>query len=238
MPVPSQCFNIVRGRVMRVTYLDECGEIPLIGDPPPSCEVVVSDGLISVAMTAEIEAGETIRDRNWAGALCTTDRTPDEFLYWNVEITFCQVDPALISLLTGAPMELDGTDAVGFRTREGSEDTHVAIEMWTGTTPVVCAPGEDPTLGYTLLPHVMGGRVGDLTIENGRADFVVGGAYTKCGQGWGVGPYDVIGDPAGPLDVAIAEGEHHLLRTTTVAAPSADCDCLSLEGAGGTRPTS
>jgi hypothetical protein len=200
--------------------------------------VIVTDGLISVAMTAEIEAGETIRDRNWAGALCAVDRTPDEFLYWNLELTFCNVNPSLVSLLTGSPQEMDGTDVVGFRTKEGAVVQNVAIEMWTGTTPVVCAPGEDPVVGYTLLPCVTAGRIGDMTLQNGRADFVVSGAYTKSGQGWGEGPYDVI-DVAGvpsPLAVPMAEGEHHLLRTTTVPPPAADCDCQTLTEAGGTRP--
>ena len=38
MPVPTQCFNIVRGKVLRVTVLDECGAI-LPAAPPPTCEV-------------------------------------------------------------------------------------------------------------------------------------------------------------------------------------------------------
>lgn len=234
MAVPSSPFNIVRGRVMRVTLLDDCCSV--YEDSPPACEVVVSDGIISAAMTAEIEAGESIRDRNWAGALCAVDRTPDSFLFWNLEITFCNVNPALISLMTGSPLELDGSTAVGFRTVEGQSTQNVAIEFWTGTTPVACAPGEDPTLGYHLFPCVSGGRVGDYTVENGRADFIVSGAFTKSGSGWGVGPYDVIDNPAAPLDVAIQDDEHSLLRTTTVAAPTADPDCMTLEEAGGTRP--
>lgn len=238
MPVPSQCFNVVRGKVLRATALDDCCSVAV--DSPPACEVVVTDGLISVALTAEVEAGETIRDRNWAGNLCVVDRSPDQFLYWNVEITFCQVDPALISLLTGLPLELDdGGDAVGFRTREGGSLNNVALEMWSGTTPTDCA-GAGATYGYTLLPCVSGGRMGDFTLENGRADFVVSGAFTKSGEGWGVGPYDVIdvaGNPS-PLQTAIQSGEHHMLRRTTVAPPAADCTCYSLEEAGGTRPTS
>lgn len=238
MAVPSQCFNVVRGKVLRATALDDCCSVAV--DSPPACEVVVTDGLISVALTAEIEAGETIRDRNWAGNLCVVDRSPDQFLYWNVEITFCSVDPALISLLTGLPLELDdGGDAVGFRTREGGTTNNVAIEMWSGTTPTDCA-GAGATYGYTLLPCVSGSRMGDFTIENGRADFVVSGGYTKSGEGWGVGPYDAIdvGGTPSPLETAIQQGEHHLLRRTTVAPPASDCTCSSIEEAGGTRPTS
>ena len=236
MTVTSNCFNIVRGRVMRVTLLDDCCSV--YEDSPPACEVAVTDGLISVAMTANVEPGEEIRDRNWAGDLCTSDVSPDIFIRWDLEWTFCRVDPIIASLLTGAALELDGTDVVGFRSAEGALTQNVAIEMWTGTTPVECGPDATPTLGYFLLPCVSGGRFGDLTIQNGRADFVITGGKSKSGAGWGVGPYDVIGDPAGPLDVAIQEGQHHLLRTTITPPPSADCDCMTLEEAGGTRPGS
>jgi hypothetical protein len=202
--------------------------------------VAVTDGLISVAMTANIEAGEEIRDRNWAGDLCTSDVSPDLFIRWDLEFTFCRVDPVVIGLLTGSPLEMDGLNVVGFRTREGAAIQNVAIEMWTGTTPVDCGPDATPTLGYTLLPCVTGGRIGDMTIQNGRADFVVSGAKSKSGAGWGVGPYNVIDNAGvpGPLDVAIQSGEHHLLRTTIVPPPAADCDCMTLTEAGGTRPTS
>lgn len=233
MAVPATCFNIVRGKVMRVTALDDCGSP--YESSPPACEVAVTDGLISVAMTANIEAGEEIRDRNWAGALCVVDRSPDLFIRWDLEITFCQIDPTVASLLTGAPLEMDGLTAVGFRTVEGASLQNVAIELWTGVTPVDCGDG-NPVIGYTLFPFVTGGRIGDMTIQNGRADFVVGGAGTKSGSGWGVGPYDVIDDPAAPLTVAIQSDEHHLLRTTTVPAPEAGCGCETLEEAGGTRP--
>lgn len=241
MPTPAQCFNVVRGRSMRVTALDDCCAVNI--DSPPAVEVVVTEGLISVALTAEIEAGESIRDRNWAGALCVVDRSPDQFLYWNVEITMCGVEPAVISLLTGSPLELDQAgDLVGFRTAEGGSIANAAIELWSGTTPTNCAPGVGADYGYTLLPCVSGGRMGDFTIQNGRADIVLSGAFTKSGEGWGSGPYDVIdadglGTP-GPLETAIQQGEHHLLRKTNIAPPAAVCEGMTLEEAGGTRPTS
>jgi len=238
MSVPTNCFNIVRGKVMRVTALDECGAV-IVGSPP-AVEVAVTDGLISAALTAEVEEGEEIRDRNWSGALCVVDRSPDEFVRWTVEITFCNVDPTVISLLTGNPTELDdGMNVVGFRSRAGTIETKVAIELWSGVSPQDCGSGAQ-SYGYTLLPYLTGGRLGDLTIANGRADFVVSGMFTQSGSGWGVGPYDVItsaGLPA-PLDVGIQPDEHHLLRLTDVAPPSPACEGMTLEEAGGTRPTS
>lgn len=239
MAVPAQCFNIVRGKVMRVTSLDECCSIHQ--GSPPACEVAVTDGLISAALTAEVEEGEEIRDRNWTGALCVVDRSPDEFVRWGVEITFCGVDPAIITLLTGNPVELDDAgDLVGFRTAQGTLNNRIAVELWSGISPTDCGPEAVPKFGYTLLPCLVGGRMGDLTIENARADFVVSGMFTQSGSGWASGPYDVVtvsGVPA-PLEVPIQAGEHHLLRLTDVPPPAADCGCMTLEEAGGTRPVS
>lgn len=237
MSVPSSCFNIVRGRVLRATLLDDCCSVT--PDSPPAYEVVVTKGVISVALTAEVEAGESIRDRNWAGELCVVDRSPDQFLFWNVELTFCDVNPALIALLTGNPVELDSSgDIVGFRTTEGGLTGNVALELWSGISPANCAPGQAASYGYTLLPCVSGGRMGDFTLENGRADLVISGAFTKSGEGWGSGPYDVVSvaDVPSPLETAIQSGEHHLLRRVDVAPPADECTGFTVEEAGGTRP--
>jgi hypothetical protein len=248
MSVPTKCFNIVRGRTIRVTSLDECCAVWPDELTAPEAEVAVTDGLISVALTAQIETGEEINDRNWSGALCLTDRSPDEFVRWNLEVTFCNVDPSVISIMSGAPVELDNStppNVVGFRTREGAVSSRFALEAWTGVSAAAadCGPGVDPSYGYTLLPCVIAGRMGDLTLENGRADFVITGAFTQSGAGWGAGPYDVVmagaaPGAAAPLPVPMASGEHHLLRLTTVPPPEPPdpCEAMTLEEAGGTRP--
>jgi hypothetical protein len=51
----SKTFSLVRGRRIRVTKTDACGD-PVLG--PTS--VVVSEGFISVGLTANQEEGETI----------------------------------------------------------------------------------------------------------------------------------------------------------------------------------
>jgi hypothetical protein len=233
MATTVQRFSIVRGKVLRATALTDLGAIYALADAP-TCEVVVTDGVISAALSAEIEGGEDIRDRNWNGAICVADRSPDQFVRFTVELTFCNVDPALHGLLTGSAVELDAdSEIVGFRTAEGTLETNVGLEMWSGVA------GVTGVYGYTLLPWVSGGHVGDMTLQNGRADFVVTGSYTRSGAQWGVGPYDVVKDGLdadSPLAVAMQDDEHHLLRYTAVAPPANAESCMTLEEAGGTRP--
>ncbi len=49
---------------------------------------------------------------------------------------------------------------------------NVAIEVWTRTTGGACGPNET-RYGYLLFPWVIEGTVGDLTLENGAADFIL-----------------------------------------------------------------
>jgi hypothetical protein len=210
----TQCFSVVRGKRVRVTELDTCGT------PVTGSSFAVSEGFISVALTSELEDGDEYIQKNADGKLCINERAPDSLKRLNVTIDWCNVDPDIISLITGYPQELDGSDAVGFRIQEGEADTNWALEVWTGLSNQNCDDGVQ--YGYLLLPFLTGATLGDITIENAAATFQTTG-YTQGNSAWGVGPYDVIGSPAGPLDVAIDPVDHALIRLTDVAPPAAVC---------------
>lgn len=207
-------FPIIRGKRLRATLLNDDGT-PVASATPAA--VVVTSGFITVSLSPVVESGDTFRKKNANGDFCVNERSPDQWSNDDVELTLCDVDPELVTLLTGQPLELDAdSEPVGFRQREGSEERKVALEVWTGT-----GSGRSD-YGYLLLPRVTGAQIGGLTIENGAADVTVKG-YTESGQGWGVGPHDVVPDGTGaasPLGTAIVEGEHRLLRTTTIAPPA------------------
>jgi hypothetical protein len=213
----TECFTPVRGKIVRVTQLDECGEV--------GTSYVVSDGFITVSMTAENETGDEFIQKNANGALCVNERSPDSLKRLNVTVDWCLVDPDLISIITGYPLELDGTspgdDVVGFRWVEGEVNASWALEVWTGLANAACAEGE-VCYGYLLVPFITGSQLSGVTVENAAATFQTTG-YTQSNSGWGVGPWDVIHDPAAPLDEAIAADEHALLRTTCVAPPVSVC---------------
>ena len=215
-------FSLVRGRALRVTRLNGCGQTVLGPD-----SVVVTDGFISVGLTANNEEGETISVTNAAGEVCVLDEPQPKFVNYGVEVSFCGVDPELFSMMTGQPVVLDaaGELAVGMRVNSKINlgDKGFALEMWSNVPVAACDSSGSASYGYFLLPFLKGGVLGDFTVENGAINFTMTGASTKDGSEWGVGPFDVVRDingTAGPLNEPIADGDHLHLEVTTVAPPT------------------
>jgi hypothetical protein len=232
------CYPMVRGRRLRATRLDGCGN-PVLG--PDS--VVVTKGFISVGLTANIEEGEAINVTNANGEVCVLDQPAPKFNNYSVEISFCDVNPALFALMSGMPTVLNGTDVVGFDvdSEVNADDSGFALELWTGVPTEACEPGAGQSYGYMLLPFVKGGVLGDFTVENAAINFTLTGATTKKGSGWGVGPYDVqnVAGVPGPLSTPVNVGTHLRTFRTTLAPPEADCEpeALGVEATGATAGT-
>lgn len=186
----SKCFPLVRGRVMRATRLDSCGRIA-----DRACSAITTTGFVSVALTANIDEGEEIAVVNAGGDTCVRDAAVPSFTGYGVAITFCDVNPELYAMLTNQQVVFDNVgDAVGFRvnSKVKTSDANFALEVWSNVPGVVCDdPDAAGSYGYTLLPFVSGGVLGDFTIENGAVTFTLQNAATRDGAGWGTGPYDV-----------------------------------------------
>lgn len=216
--MPTQCFSVVRGKVVRVTELDACG-VPVVGG-----SFAVSEGFISVALSAELESGDEFVQKNANGKLCINERSPDSLKRLNVTVDWCNVDPDIISIITGNPVELDDANAVGFRIQEGAADAKWALEVWTGLGGDQCDAEGNLSYGYLLVPFITGSTLGDVTIENGAATFQTNG-YTQGNSGWDTGPFEVIGTNAAPtvLDDPIGATDHALLRIVHVTPPTPVC---------------
>src|SRR5262245_47777841 len=90
------CYPAVRGRVARFTRLDDCG----CPEPGP-CATIVTNDIVTITASAEIEEGEEITVRNMAGSLCISDKPCDSVKWYNIEITMCKIMPALYTLVAG-----------------------------------------------------------------------------------------------------------------------------------------
>ena len=145
----SKCFSLVRGRSMRVTKTDGCGA-PQMGAEAS----VVSDGFISVALTANTDEGTTISVQNAAGKTCILDEPCPTFTGYSVEVQFCEVDPALFALMSGqAPVSDADGGTVGFRVNSGVDacGSGFALELWSQVPAGACEPGTGESFGYFLV---------------------------------------------------------------------------------------
>ncbi|HEY1319089.1 MAG TPA: hypothetical protein VGF32_02530 [Streptosporangiaceae bacterium] len=235
MATATHCYIPVLGKRIRVTKLDNCCA------PPAAAAVdawLATDGFITVTLTAETEDGAEIITKKANGGLCVNEKLADAFKRFTAEIEFCGVNPSLLALCTNAEpyADTDG-DIAGFTVPEGTIDKRFALELWTGLSGQACAPGAEEASAYLLLPCLQAGVLGDITIDGENAvTFSMTGAYTRGGNGWGVGPYDVVLDATVPpgtpsaLPTALDPLDHLLILDTGLAPPPSACDPQPMPG--------
>lgn len=220
----TKCFIPVLGKRIRVISLDVCGNLPASGD---LTSVVATDGFISVTLTSEIEEGTEIITRKADGSLCVNERTSDSFKRFTVEMEFCGVDPDLLSVTTNAEPYADyDLENAGFTVAEGTIDKRFSFELWTGLSGAGCEEGDEEASGYLLLPFVNAGVLGDIEVTGEDAvTFSMEGAFTKGGNMWGTGPFNVLLNAAVPavLPTALDPLDHLLLVETGLAPPPSAC---------------
>lgn len=212
--------TVLRGRRLRATVLDDCGNFP---DPTTPDSVVVTKGFISVSMTTEVEEGTETLQKLADGSLCVNEKDPDQLKRITVEAEFCGVHPAILSVLTNAAQYQDANmDIIGTVESSTPITNTFALELWLGVTGSACSDDGDVSLGYVLLPFVNAGTIGDITVNGEDAiTFTATGMFTKDGANWGEGPYDVFtvdGDPA-KLPSPLQSNDHRLIVRVNAAAP-------------------
>lgn len=225
MPVlTSKSSGLVNGKRARFTRLDGCGRA-VFGDDT----VAVTKGFVSVGYSANTSDGDDIDQKNADGEQCVFVKGKTSLQGYALEIEFCQVDPSVLAMLTGQSVRLNalGTQIVGFTidTKVDMTDVGVAVEVWAGATDsdACLDPNAQGSFGYFLVPFVQGGILGDFSVENGNIDFTWTGANSADGNGWGVGPYNVVPDEtgvAGPLNEALSRTAHLAFEYTTIAPPA------------------
>lgn len=220
----TRCFTPLLGKRLRVVALDECGNVPASGAPDT---MVVTDGFVSIGLSAEVEDGSEIITRKADGSLCVNEMSASSFKRFTIESEFCGVDPGLLAVTTNAEVyENYESVAAGIVVPEGTINKKFSLELWTGLSGEACAPGVEEASGYMLLPFVQAGVLGDLTVDGENAiTFGMTGAYTKGGNNWGDGPFNVMsdtGNPA-PLPTPLHPLDHLLLVSTDIAPPAVAC---------------
>lgn len=209
-------FNPILGRRIRAIALTDTGALPATSTEA----VVVTNGYITLTLTAETEDGTEIVTRKADGTLCVNERMSPSFKRFNVEAEFCGVHPALLSVVSNAEIyEGYTSDPIGFVVPEGTITKTFSLEQWTGLSGALSDVNAG---GYFLLPLIQSGVLGDIVTDGENAvTFSVTGAYTKGGNQWGTGPYNVLLDDSTPakLPTALDPLDHLLVVQTDVKAP-------------------
>lgn len=230
----TKTFSPILGKRLRVTEVDNCGRVI----PGPVGMSLTTDGFVTVTLSAEVEDGVEIITRNASGNLCVNEKYANSFKYFGIEIEFCGVNPSLLSMTTNAEEYLDADgDVIGFTVAEGEIKKYFALELWTGLSGVACDDSMEEASGYMLLPFVVAGTIGEITVDGENAvTFSMTGANTKGGNVWGSGPYNVIQDAEGtgaPLPTPLDSADHFLMALTGVAVPPVADDPTDNPSSGG-----
>ena len=203
----TQCYALVRGAAIRVTPLDACGSIP----EPVS--YAVSKSVATVRIEEQTESGADERLRTPEGNRRLRLVRPTQMIRHRVDIEFLRVDPSVFSAVSGvstvvkdpdlgfgempfgeSPFGLfvPGTNVIqGFDSGTGNRTTSFALEVWSKLAGDKCEGGQQ--WGYTLFPHLRGGRLSGFAFANGKVSFTLRGAQSRRTSNWGVGPYDITG---------------------------------------------
>lgn len=210
----------LKGRTMRLTRLDECGE-PVVG----VCSSIVTNGFISVEFSAEVESGEEYTQKNAWGDFCVSEKDRDRTKWLNVAISMCEIDPNVLDIVGGGSIITNGTDSIGASFGKDGNVEAFALEVWTKQAGAACAGGV-AEWGYFVVPYITNGNIdGSVTIENGTMTLGMKGEGQEATAAWGVNPYAdnpllaVAGFPVGDLWAVVR---------TTVQPPAETVGCVAL----------
>lgn len=226
------CSNQARGKMMRLTLLDACGE-PVEG--PAS--TLVSKAFVSVTSTPNYLEAEEISQADANGDLCIDDRSDPALRWIDLSIIVCVTDPSMINLITGDPLVLNDAvapDTVGFRINAALTGTaNFALELWTGITGQACTAAGFTNYGYWLYPWVKDAQWGEWVVQNGALTLTFT-ARAVNDSPWGVGPYNIRRDavvPATlePLLTPIDDDDFVHYEVTSAPLPTPACGAVALD---------
>lgn len=225
------CVNLSRGKMLRLTRLDECGNVV---EGPTS--TLVMKAFVSGTITPNYQDAEEITQADANGDRCIDDRSDVALRWLDISLILCVVDPDAVNLITGDPLVLDDAatpNTVGFRIdADLTGSANFALELWSGVSGQACAVGGFPKYGYWLFPWVKDAQWGEWVIQNGALTLTYT-ARAVFGGGWGVGPYNIRRDavtPATlePLQTAIGPTQPMHYQTTTAPLPTPACGAVPL----------
>ena len=202
----------IQGVSIRVTRLDAAGNL-LNG----AGDSYTTSAFMRVSFTPEYEEGDEITEKNAAGVVCVTYKSPDTLKRITMELAICEPDPELTALISGGLLlrknlgtfASPNNKSIGWASPGVGDDPAgygVAIEAWSHA---IKNGKKSSTLPYFqwVFPYVKLRQSGDRVIENGLL------ATTFEGYGLGNPAYGSGVDGRWEFPVA-AERPYSYARTT------------------------
>lgn len=218
----------IGGPAVRVTRISTYGQV-VTG----ACQMAVSAGWTQVILTDNVTTPGRYDIRTGGpAASCLAVRSQPLLNWVDCSIDFCQVDPDVFNLITGATVIVDGAgQSVGFAGDTNTyADGSVAVEVWTRLARQARCTSGLPNYGYLLLPWMYGAVHGPVTHNVGTVSFRLSGS-TTAGHQWGTGPYNVVLNGTGvpsPLLTPIPAQRHRHWQLTAVPPPAAAAGCQTV----------
>jgi hypothetical protein len=203
---------VLKACLAQFVLLDACGE-PVTG----ASSKLTTKGFIKIDAKAQIEAGQEFLQKNACGELEINETDDDLFKRYDLTMDFVKIDPEGLTLISSARGLMSGADVNGFAVGEANQSNRFSLELWTKVGGQACANGQ-PLWFYAAFPNVGGGRVTDMTFEDGPLTLSVTGKTRGAGATWGRGPSHVldVSDPALTTD-------HFIGFITEVQPPAPVC---------------
>jgi hypothetical protein len=221
MPTTTSKFSSIKARRIRVTVVDSCGA-PVDGQ----CQSIVTSGFVEAKLSAQVEKGQEFLVKNAWGEFCINEKDDDRVKWWDATLTFCEVDPQLLSMLAGGRVFEDTAQTAIGGTFGETVGQDFALELWSKIAGGACqsdASGQAASWVYWVIPHVKGGVIGDLDFMNGPLSMVITATTMGAGADWALGPYTPT-----VLPEALMSDEHIGYVVTSTPPPDDTDGCQPL----------
>lgn len=211
------CASSILACSMRATLLDTDGQV---ADTPNN--YYVTNTLVEIQVTPEIETGDERTLKSGCAAIIATAKFPDLLKRFNLQVQLGQLEPGLISLLTGAALVNDTSDTpvpIGWDwpvqvCAGDNPPPRVALEIWSD---VWDCDDQNPLLPYWHWVFTQSRwQFGQAALNSDFMQPVLNG-YTEGNSMWGHGPYG-DGKPDGTV-----VGHLGSVWQTDDVPPTADC---------------
>ena len=182
----NTCARHVFACSLRVARLDTDGSLLTGAD-----NLYVSDALLTIAITPNIEEGDEFRIKNGCGELCVNVKDCDRLARLDMTMGLCYPDPELLELLVGGSAVLTSGDAVGWalpNLGSGTCPDGVSVEFWSKRYDIGGAPMSDFPYEHYVMPRSYW-QISARNFENGPVTTELTG-FAVENDNWGGGPND------------------------------------------------